>query len=117
METEALRATENYSAARSTHPRVSLGDISNAIISEDYFTVGEALDAMGRTAPDSTWLLTLAIVTMQNGFVFVGKSAPASPENFDAEKGRVFAYEDAIKQIWPAMGYALRDRLAAQQGE
>ena len=117
METEALKATEEYSAARSTHPRVSLADINAAIVCENYFTVGEALDALGQPAPDSTRLLTLAIVTVQNGFVFVGKSAPASPENFDAEKGRVFAYEDAVKQIWPAMGYALRDRLAAQQGE
>ncbi len=49
---------------------------------------------------------------MQNGFTVIGKSAPASPENFDAETGRLFAYEDAIKQLWPLEGYALRERLS-----
>jgi hypothetical protein len=49
---------------------------------------------------------------MKNGFTLVGKSAPASPENFDREKGQRFAYEDAIKQLWPLEGYALRERLS-----
>lgn len=50
---------------------------------------------------------------MQNGFTVIGKSAPASPENFNAELGRQFAYDDAVRQLWPLMGYALRDKLAA----
>jgi hypothetical protein len=41
----------------------------------------------------------------------IGKSAPASPENFNAELGKKFAYEDAVRQLWPLMGFALRDRL------
>ena len=49
---------------------------------------------------------------MRNGFVVIGKSAPAAPKNFDAEKGRTFAYEDAVRQLWPLMGFALRDKLA-----
>src|SRR3546814_10183179 len=56
--------------------------------------------------------MTLCSLVLQNGFAVIGKSAPASPENFDAEKGRLFAYEDAIKQLWPLEGYALRERLA-----
>ena len=51
---------------------------------------------------------------MKNGFTLVGKSAPASPENFDPEKGREFAYQDAIRQAWPLMGFSLRDKLAGQ---
>lgn len=50
---------------------------------------------------------------MRNGFIMVGKSAPTSPENFNAELGRKLAYEDCIRQLWPLMGFALRDRLAA----
>lgn len=56
-------------------------------------------------------LLTICTVTMQNGFRFVGKSAPASPENYDREVGKRYAYEDAFKQIWPMEGYLLRERL------
>lgn len=56
-------------------------------------------------------LLTICIITMQNGFKFVGKSAPASADNFDREVGKRYAYEDAFKQIWPHEGYLLRERL------
>ncbi len=55
--------------------------------------------------------LCLCIIEMQNGFKLVGKSAPASPENFDAEIGKRYAYDDAFKQIWPLEGYLLRDSL------
>ena len=30
----------------------------------------------------------------------------------EAELGRELAYEDAVRQMWPLMGYALRERLA-----
>jgi hypothetical protein len=58
-------------------------------------------------------IITLCVVVMRNGFTIIGKSAPASPENFNAELGRKLAYEDAVRQLWPLMGFALRDRLAA----
>jgi len=48
----------------------------------------------------------------RNGFTLIGKSAPASPDNFDPVLGRKLAYEDAVRQLWPLMGYALRDKLA-----
>jgi hypothetical protein len=48
---------------------------------------------------------------MKNGFTIVGKSAPASAENFDQQKGELFAYEDAVRQAWPHFGFALRDRI------
>lgn len=114
MHSDALEATERYSAAKSTHPRVSLDSMKAKIATEAYFTAGDAGDALGIPTHDAARLLTLCIITMQNGFTLVGKSAPASPENFDAEKGRTFAYEDAIKQLWPLEGYALRERLSGE---
>jgi hypothetical protein len=30
-----------------------------------------------------------------------------------ASRSRALAYEDAIRQLWPLMGFALRDKLAA----
>ncbi len=118
MDSETLKATDEYSAARSTHPRVSLADMENKIAEEHYFTAGSALSALNfgadyAQAIDPLSRLTICILVMKNGFTVVGKSAPASPENFDAEKGKRFAYEDAIKQLWPLEGYALRERLAA----
>lgn len=115
MKSEALQATEDYSAARSTHPRVSLSDMEGKISAQHYFTAGQAIAALGQptNVNSPTDLLTICILVMANGFTIIGKSAPASPENFDEEKGKRFAYEDAIKQLWPLEGYALRDRLAA----
>lgn len=114
MDSESLKATEAYSAARATHPRVSLDDMKAKIAAENYFTVGDAARALGQPAMDALDLLTVCVLTMRNGFTVIGKAAPASPENFDAEKGRLFAYEDAIKQLWLLEGYALRERLSGQ---
>lgn len=121
MHSDTLKATDAYSANRSTHPRVSLADMESKIISEHYFTAGEAVRAtdQGLTPKDPGPLdiLTVCILVMRNGFTIIGKSAPASPENFDLEKGRRFAYEDCIKQLWPLEGYALRERLSAAPKE
>lgn len=107
---DSLKATEALGALGATHPRVSLADINDAI-SGEYTTTLDKAYADSPTL-DSMRLLTIHTLVMRNGFVVIGKSAPASPENFDAEKGRTFAREDAIRQLWPLMGYALRDRLA-----
>jgi len=107
---DSLQVTEAASAAVAVAPRVKLSDIEGAIGSVHYNTGDVAF-------PDSevpvTHVLTLCLVVMKNGFCFIGKAAPASPDNFNRDLGRKFAYEDAIRQIWPMMGFALRDRLAA----
>lgn len=120
MSTDALNAAEALSAKGATAPRVSIADIENSIAEVHYVNAGMAADAYSDTSMDYTSgthpldLLTLCFLVCKNGFTVVGKSAPASRENFDPEKGRTFAYEDAVKQLWPLMGYALRDRLAGQ---
>lgn len=108
---DSLQVTDAASAAVAVAPRVQLKDIE-AGMSGIFYT--NAADAC-RDAPVSKnmALLTMCIVEMKNGFIVVGKSAPASAENFNAELGRKFAYEDAVRQLWPLMGFALRDRLAA----
>jgi hypothetical protein len=108
----SLEASEALSAKGATHPRVSLADMNDAIAGENYINAGAAAEAAGQIASDPMHLMTLCFLTMSNGFVVVGKSAPASPENYDADKGRTFAREDAIRQLWPLMGFSLRDRLA-----
>lgn len=56
--------------------------------------------------------LTICVLVLKNGFTVVGKSACASPDNFDAELGRKIAREDARRQIWALEGYSLRSKLA-----
>lgn len=70
---------------------------------------------IARTAYHYDGLLTMCVIEMRNGFKFVGKSAPASPENYDLEVGKRFAYEDAVRQIWSHEGYLLRELLATRE--
>ncbi len=56
---------------------------------------------------------TFCVLHLKNGFVVTGQSAPADPENFDLAQGQKFAREDAVRKIWPLMGYALCEKLAA----
>jgi hypothetical protein len=125
-----LETTEAECAAVAVAPRVSLRDIEEAIVSRYHFTAGEVIDALNAIAPtsrdgyglpspgpipESLKLLSICIVVMKNGFTVIGKSACASPANFNADLGRKIAYEDAICQIWPLMGFALRERFACEQ--
>lgn len=117
MDSQSLAAAEELSARGATAPRVSLDDMKSKIAREHYINVGQVLRAaehpMEPCGEDPLDILTICILVMQNGFTVIGKSAPASPENFDPGKGQTFAYEDAIKQLWPLEGYALREKLAA----
>lgn len=60
--------------------------------------------------PDTT--STMATARLPGGFVVaIGHSACVAPENFDAEKGRQYAIEDAERgargKLWQFEGYAL----------
>ena len=57
-------------------------------------------------------LLTFCVIVAKNGFTFVGQSACASPENFDPEIGKRIARENAVRKMWPLMGYALKQQLS-----
>lgn len=111
-----MEEVERRSATLYKAPRVSLDDIKANIKMRYDFTAAEALEGMAgngatfaRNAPEV--LLSICLLVTQNGFTIIGKSARASPENFDREYGKQLAYEDAVKQLWPLMGYALREKL------
>lgn len=111
-----LKETEAECAANATAPRVSLTDIEAAIQKRYDFTAGDAMRALTPSLPalPTLDLLSICLLVLKNGFTVIGKSAPASPENFKAELGKKLAYEDAVRQIWPLMGFSLRDRLMAE---
>ena len=89
--------------ATKTAPRVTEESIKAKIKSVDYTTL-----AIGET------LGTLCIITMHNGWVSTGFAAPVSTENFDAEVGKRYAYENAFKPLWQLEGYLLRETLHNQ---
>lgn len=117
----SLQQSDNEAAAVAVAPRVSLADIEGAIKYRYDINAGAAVGTLightvetnGTSSADSLALLSICILVMRNGFTVIGKSAPASPENFNAELGKKFAYEDAVRQLWPLMGFSLRDKLAA----
>jgi len=106
-----LQETERAAAAFATHARVALADIEGKITARYDLNAGELISAAKCPGHSSLDILSICILVMQNGFAVIGKSAPASGQNFNADLGRKFAYEDALRQLWPLEGYLLRDRL------
>lgn len=106
-----LEATERECAEGRTAPRVSLDDIRANIVQRIVVNAEDVAFMAGSDGHPSLALLTICILVLANGFTIIGKSAPASPENFDAELGAKLAEEDAVRQCWPLMGYALRQKL------
>lgn len=94
----------------SNAPKVTKEDIEENIFNVHYFTAMSAVQ--GPVSMDSNLdLLTICILELKNGFTVVGTAACVSRENFNAEDGKRIARENAVKQVWPLMGYALADRL------
>lgn len=59
-------------------------------------------------------VLRWAVLTTRNGFAVTGRpSVSVSPENDNAEIGEKVAIDNAMQELWPLMGYALKERLAA----
>ena len=117
MTDSSLEVTDKASAAVAVAPRVRLADIE-AAIADRFDLNGAGILAMrpypvSDAAKTSMPTFSVCILVMKNGFIVVGKSAPASPENYNAELGTRFAYEDAVRQLWPLMGFALRETLYA----
>lgn len=101
-----------------TAPHLTLADIEGEIDREYYFTAEQGVHA-AYAAPDGAvpavpelGNITFCFLILKNGFKVVGANeGPVCPENFSTEKGRQYARENAVSQIWPLMGYALKDRL------
>ena len=81
-------------------PRVTPADVADEIVSETYTVLPS-----GR--------VTVCELTLKNGFTVRGESAVVFIENFDVEIGRRVAKENATREVWQLLGYALRSKLAA----
>ena len=102
-------------------PRITPADIEAQIADERYFVAGDGVYGAARkngdegvqSFPASLDLLTICVLTLRNGFTVTGESACASPENFREDIGNRIARENAVRKIWPLLGFRLRDRLCA----
>lgn len=112
---------------RCSAPRVTPGDVAREIKAVHFFRGDDGVygariaehgsESFGYLDPSLASgplpLITFCVLELHNGFTVVGKSACASAENFDAEIGRQVARRDAEAQIWPLLGFRLRDRITA----
>lgn len=102
-------------------PRIKPVDVEANIIDEVYFTAADGykgesgMNPSGRINNKPLFLLTFCVLILRNGFTVTGESACASPENFDAELGRMLARSNAVLKIWPLMGYELRTKLTVRE--
>ena len=73
-------------------PRVTAADVDAAIVSEHFFTLGDAVSGAAPdrrvTYPASLDRVTVCVLTLHNGWVVTGKSACVSPALFDSDLGR-----------------------------
>lgn len=98
VEVERLIQDKNLTA-----PRIRPSDLQANIKDVEYAT----------HVSKSGQVLRWAVITTQSGFAVAGRpSVAVSPENDDEEIGLRVAYDNAVNELWPLMGYALRDRLA-----
>ena len=56
-------------------------------------------------------VLTICVLTLQNGFTVTGESACLSLATFDAEIGRKIARNNAEDKIWQLEGYLAKQRM------
>lgn len=85
-----------------TAPRVTPQDLAKNIEQVEYV---KHTSAGGQ-------VLRWCVLTASNGFAVTGRpSVAVSPENDDAAIGEKVAFENAKSELWPLMGYALKQRL------
>lgn len=98
-------------------PRVTPAALKAEILSEWYINGGTGVvpDSFQPPVPANSplHLLTICVLVLRNGFTVHGVSACASPENYNEEIGRRIARENAEREIWPLLGFRLRDQLAS----
>lgn len=93
---------QQIQAKGKTAPRITLGDIEANI--HHIETV--------KHVTQSGQVLRWSVLVTQSGFAVVGKpSVAVSPENDDADIGEQVAFENSRNELWPLMGYALKQQL------
>lgn len=86
-----------------TAPRITPADIEANIADV------EIVKHVSKTGQVLRW----AVITTRNGYAVVGKpSCAVSSANDNAEIGEKVAVTNSREELWPLMGYALKEKLA-----
>lgn len=86
-----------------TAPRITPADLQANIADT------EILKHVSKSGQVLRW----AILTTASGFAVVGKpSVAVSADNDNAEIGEKIAIDNSTQELWPLMGYELKQRLA-----
>jgi hypothetical protein len=110
---ENVRRTEEIAAGNARQgPRITL-DMLLGFIKEVHYQRGDAAIDVPADHPLTT--MTLCFCVLKNGWMVIGKAAPASAVMYDPEIGRKLAHEDCIRQIWPLLGFVLRQSLYLEE--
>lgn len=96
--------------------RVTDADVESMIAMELYSRVGVGNGWRTGAMADSASLInasrmTVCALVLKTGFTVLGYDACVSLENFDAELGRKYAREDAVRKLWKYAGFDLIRRL------
>ena len=78
-------------------PRLTPDLIESKIVKEEYHLL--------------TDVLTVCVLTLENGFTVTGESACVSPANYNKEIGDRIARDNAKEKIWVLEGYLLKQKL------
>lgn len=78
-------------------PRLTPDLIESKIVKEEYHLL--------------TDVLTVCVLTLENGFTVTGESTCASPANYNKEIGDRIARDNAKDKIWLLEGYLLKEKL------
>ena len=79
-----------------TGPHITKDDIKKRIGAVDFTNNG---------------LMTICVITLDNGFKVVGTSNCVSKENFNPQIGETLAHNNAFDQLWGLFGFLLREDL------
>jgi hypothetical protein len=86
-------------------PRLSPTDIDANIVDVEYV----------RHVSKGGQVLRWAVITTHSGYAVAGRpSVSVSPENDRQEIGERVAYDNARQEMWPLMGYALKEKLSGR---
>jgi hypothetical protein len=92
----------NEALARSPSPdRITPEYLQSRIAMADFYRLGGTL--------------TVCVLTLDNGFQVTGESACASPANYNQEIGEKIARDNAERKMWPLLGFALKEAMAARE--
>lgn len=110
-------------------PKLTQEDIEAEIAEESYFTAAHGVEGAVskgelhahyrvpvRKDAGNLGTVTFCVLVLRNGTKIVGINyGPVNPANFDAAEGRQRARDHAVEQVWPLLGYSLRETLRSLQ--